>query len=300
MSSFKAYLSLKKKSARDYLEICKPRVVLMMLVTVLVGMVLASDSWPAWHCVIATFIGVGACASSAAAINHWVDRQIDARMKRTQHRPVAEGRLAAAQVLPFAAFLGVLGLVILQIWVNTLTMVLTFLTLIGYAWVYTGYLKRATPQNIVIGGLAGAAPPLLGWTAITNALDPVALLLVLIIFVWTPPHFWALAIYREEEYKKVKIPMLPVIYGVPFTKRMIFLYSILLLIVSELPLLVGMSGIGYGLVALGLGGKFTYEAKKLIKTDDPKVAFKLFQFSIVYLLILFVAILIDHIWRSYV
>jgi heme o synthase len=300
VKSLKQSLNLKEISARDYLEICKPRVVMMMLVTVWVGMILASDTWPAWSVVMATLIGVGACASSAAAINHLLDKKIDARMKRTQNRPVADGRLSAAQVIPFAALLGVFGLMILLVFVNALTMGLTFLTLIGYALVYTGYLKRATPQNIVIGGLAGAAPPLLGWTAVTNVLDPAALLLVLIIFTWTPPHFWALAIYREEEYKKVQIPMLPVIYGVSFTKRMIFLYSILLLIVSELPLLVGMSGIGYGLVALGLGGRFIYDAKKLTKTDDPKTAFQLFRFSIVYLLLLFVAILIDHVWRNYV
>jgi protoheme IX farnesyltransferase len=284
----------------DYLEVCKPRVVLMMLVTVLVGMVLASETSPALGLMLATLFGVGACASSAAAVNHWLDRQIDARMKRTQHRPVADGRLSAAQVLPFAAIMGVLGLTVLVEYVNNLTALLTFVTLIGYAGIYTGYLKHATPQNIVIGGLAGAAPPLLGWTAVTNTLDPVALLLVLIIFTWTPPHFWALAIYREEEYKTVQVPMLPVVYGVSFTKKMIFLYSVLLIIVSELPFLVGMSGRGYALVALGLGGKFVYDAWLLKKTSEPKKAFQLFRYSIVYLFILFIAMLLDHVWRSHV
>lgn len=279
---------------RDYIELCKPRVVLLMLLTVIVGMYLATPGWVDLSLISFTLIGVGFCAGSAAAINHLVDRHIDSIMARTKKRPVAHGRVSVSQALWFALIMGGLGLTILVVFVNQLTALLTFITLIGYAGVYTGYLKRATSQNIVIGGLAGAAPPLLGWTAVTNHLDPQALLLVLIIFTWTPPHFWALAIYRFEEYQHAQIPMLPVTHGIQFTKLNIYLYTILLLVVSILPFTVGMSGWLYLIGALGLGCRFLFWAHKLYRTDKAVVAMQTFRFSIVYLMLLFVFLLIDH------
>lgn len=279
---------------RDYLELCKPRVVLLMLLTVLVGMYLATPTWVELPLLIATLVGIGFCAGSAAAINHLVDRHIDSIMARTKKRPIAHGRISVVHALWFALVLGILGLLILVFFVNQLTAFLTFISLIGYAGIYTGYLKRATSQNIVIGGLAGAAPPLLGWTAVTNHLDPQALLLVLIIFTWTPPHFWALAIYRIEEYQNAQIPMLPVTHGIRYTKLYVYLYTILLLVVSVLPVIVGMSGAIYLIAALALGGRFLYWAHKLYRTEKPLVAMQTFRFSIVYLMMLFVFLLIDH------
>lgn len=279
---------------RDYLELCKPRVVLLMLLTVLVGMYLASPGWVNLFLVFSTLVGVGLCAGSAASINHLVDRHIDSMMARTQKRPVARGRVSVTQALCFATTIGVLGLAILMLFVNQLTAWLTFITLIGYAGVYTGYLKRATSQNIVIGGLAGAAPPLLGWTAVTNQLDPQALLLVLIIFTWTPPHFWALAIYRYEEYQHAQIPMLPVTHGIKFTKLSIYLYTILLIVVSILPFIIGMSSWLYLTGALTLGLRFLLWSHRLYRTEKAVVAMQTFRFSIVYLMMLFVFLLVDH------
>jgi heme o synthase len=281
---------------RDYLELCKPRVVMLMLLTVLVGMYLASPGWVPLDLVFYSVLGIGCCAGSAAAINHVVDRRIDALMVRTQKRPVAHGRMSEKQAIYFAVLLGIFGLTVLTCWVNALTAVLTFVTLMGYAGIYTGYLKRATPQNIVIGGLAGAAPPLLGWTAVTGYFDAHALLLVLIIFAWTPPHFWALAIYRLEEYKKAEIPMLPVTHGVWFTKLHVLLYTILLLISTALPVVVGMSGVIYAVVAGLLGVRFLWWAIKLYRTEKGVVAMQTFRFSIVYLMLLFVGLLFDHYW----
>jgi protoheme IX farnesyltransferase len=282
---------------RDYLELCKPRVVALMLLTAMVGMFLAAPKGSlsiSWSLSLAALLGIGLTAGSAAAVNHLVDKRIDGLMRRTHKRPVAVGRVSVSQAALFASILGCIGLFVLVFFVNTLTAVLTFISLIGYAGVYTGFLKRATPQNIVIGGLAGAAPPLLGWTAISNHLDPQALLLVLIIFTWTPPHFWALAIYRYEDYKKAEIPMLPVTHGIWFTKLFVLLYTILLLIVSILPFLVAMSGLFYLLGALILGCWFLYWAINLYVRDEPVVAMRTFRFSIVYLLALFVLLLIDH------
>ncbi len=279
---------------RDYIELCKPRVVLLMLLTVLVGMYLAAPGWISLSLLGTSLLGVGFCAGSAAAINHLVDHRIDAIMARTKKRPVAHGRVSVNQAALFAVVMGTIGLGVLVFWVNKLTALLTFVTLIGYAGIYTGYLKRATPQNIVIGGLAGAAPPLLGWTAVTNQLDPQALLLVLIIFTWTPPHFWALAIYRHEEYQHAEIPMLPVTHGIQFTKLNIYLYTILLVVVSLLPFVVGMSGLFYLLGALVLGARFLFWAHKLYGTEKAVVAMQTFRFSIVYLMLLFVFLLIDH------
>lgn len=279
---------------RDYLELCKPRVVLLMLLTVVVGMYLAAPGWIDLSLVFASLTGIGLCAGSAAAINHLVDRRIDSIMARTKKRPVALGRVSVVQALYFALIIGILGLAILVVFVNILTALLTFVTLIGYAGIYTGYLKRATPQNIVIGGLAGAAPPLLGWTAVTNQMDPQALLLVLIIFTWTPPHFWALAIYRFEEYKNAQIPMLPVTHGIAFTKLSVYLYTILLIVVSILPFIVGMSGLLYLVGALGLGSRFLFWSYRLYRSENPALAMQTFRFSIIYLMLLFVFLLVDH------
>lgn len=279
---------------RDYLELCKPRVVALMLLTVVVGMYLASPGWVPMPTLFATLVGIGCCAGSAAAINHLVDKRIDALMQRTSKRPVAQGRVSARQACYFALAIGFIGLIILVAFINRLTALMTFITLIGYAGIYTGYLKRATPQNIVIGGLAGAAPPLLGWVAITNQLDPQALLLVLIIFTWTPPHFWALAIYRLEEYRHAAIPMLPVTHGVAFTKLNILLYTILLLTVSILPFIVGMSGRLYLIGAFLLGARFLYWAILLYLQENPTIAMRTFRFSIFYLMMLFIFLLFDH------
>lgn len=279
---------------RDYLELCKPRVVLLMLLTVVVGMFLAAPGWVSLTTLSASLLGIGLCAGSAAAVNHLVDKRIDAIMARTKKRPVAHGRISVAQAFWFALTLGVVGLVVLGYFVNILTAILTFITIIGYAGVYTGYLKRATPQNIVIGGLAGAAPPLLGWTAVANQLDPQALLLVLIIFTWTPPHFWALAIYRFDDYKHAEIPMLPVTHGIRFTKLNVLLYTILLVVVSVLPFVVGMSGWLYLIGALLLGARFLYWAILLYRTDQSTLAMRTFRFSIVYLMLIFILLLIDH------
>lgn len=279
---------------RDYVELCKPRVVLLMLLTVVVGMYLATPGWVNLFLLATSLLGIGLCAGSAAAINHLVDKRIDSLMARTKKRPVARGQVSVHQAFWFALIMGSLGLIILVVFVNQLTACLTFITLIGYAGIYTGYLKRATSQNIVIGGLAGAAPPLLGWTAVTNQLDPQALLLVLIIFVWTPPHFWALAIYRYEEYQHAKIPMLPVTHGIPFTKLNVYLYTILLVVVSMLPFVIGMSGLFYLLGALVLGARFLFWSHTLYRTDKPVVAMQTFRFSIIYLMLLFVFLLFDH------
>jgi protoheme IX farnesyltransferase len=279
---------------RDYLELCKPRVVLLMLLTSLVGMYLSAPGWVDLYLLTSALLGIGLCAGSAAAVNHLVDRRIDSIMARTKNRPIAVGRVSVLQAASFACIMGVSGLTILVLFVNKLTALLTFITLIGYAGVYTGYLKRATPQNIVIGGLAGAAPPLLGWTAVTNELDPQALLLVLIIFTWTPPHFWALAIYRFEEYQNAEIPMLPVTHGIEFTKLNVYLYTVLLVVVTTLPFIVGMSGLLYLVASLLLGGRFLMWAHYLYRTEKPRVALQTFRFSIVYLMMLFVFLLVDH------
>ncbi len=278
---------------RDYMALCKPRVVALMLLTVVVGMYLAPGP-VFFSTLVISLMGIGLVASAAAAINHIVDRRIDAIMARTQQRPVAQGRITVMHATWFATGIGVLGLALLAIWINPLTACLTFLTLVGYAGVYTGYLKRATPQNIVIGGLAGAAPPLLGWTAVTNHLDPQAFLLVLIIFTWTPPHFWALAIYRFKDYQHADIPMLPVTHGIRYTKLNVLLYTILLLLVSALPFVIGMSGWLYLIGAMVLGGRFMYWAIALLRCETPQVAMRTFRFSIIYLMALFVLLLCDH------
>lgn len=278
----------------SYLELCKPKVVALIVFTAVVGMFLAVPGMVPWQPLIFGTLGIGLAASSAAAINHFIDRRADAEMARTKGRPLPKGDLNTRQVLAFAAGLGLLSMVILAVMVNLLTAALTFLSLIGYAIIYTVYLKHATPQNIVIGGAAGAAPPVLGWTAVTGQIDPYALLLFLIIFVWTPPHFWALAVARRDDYAKAKIPMLPVTHGVEFTRLHILFYSILLMIVSIFPYLTGMTGPFYLVCAVVLGVMFLYYAAKLKKTASDAVAMKAFKFSIIYLMLLFAALLVDH------
>ena len=279
---------------KSYYQLCKPNVVYMMLICAFVGMLLAEQTVSSYFYLFIALTGIALCAASAAAINQVVDREADASMTRTDQRPLPKGDLSVIHASIFAFVIGLLGSMILYLYVNTLTMILTIGSLIGYAFIYTVYLKRATPQNIVIGGLAGAAPPLLGWSSVTNTIDPFALLLVLIIFVWTPPHFWALAIYRKEEYAKESIPMMPVTHGVAFTKLQIVLYTIILFIVSVLPYVVLMSGIIYLVSALVLSTIFLYYSVNLFYSDDDQDAMNTFQYSIYYIFSIFLALLVDH------
>ncbi|WP_312961556.1 heme o synthase [Stutzerimonas nitrititolerans] len=279
---------------RDYLELTKPRVVLLMLITSLVGMFLATRAGVPWTVLLFGNLGIALCAGGAAAVNHVVDRQIDSVMARTHKRPLAEGRVSPAAALTFALVLGVAGLLLLLAFTNALAAWLTLASLIGYAVIYTGFLKRATPQNIVIGGLAGAAPPLLGWVAVTGQVSAEPLLLVLIIFAWTPPHFWALAIHRKAEYAKVNIPMLPVTHGEHYTKVHILLYTVALLAVSFMPYAIHMSGPLYLTAAALLGARFLYWAVVLYRDSRPHAAIRTFKFSIWYLFALFIALLVDH------
>jgi len=279
---------------KSYYQLCKPNVVYMMLICAFVGMLLAEQQVQSFGYLFVALLGIAFCAASAAAVNQVIDRNTDASMTRTDQRPLPQGELSPTHASMFALALGISGSLILYFFVNTLTMILTLASLVGYAFIYTIYLKRATPQNIVIGGLAGAAPPLLGWSSVTNTIDPYALLLVLIIFVWTPPHFWALAIYRKDEYAKESIPMLPVTHGVIFTKLQIVLYTIILFIVSVLPYVVLMSGEIYLFSALVLSTVFLYYSVNLYFSKDDQDAMKTFQFSIYYIFLIFLALLIDH------
>ncbi len=281
-------------SWRNYFELCKPKVVILIIFTAIVGMLLAVPGIPPLDLLIYGTIGIGLASSSAAAINHFIDQKADAEMARTQNRPLPTGDLNSQNVLVFAAILGIIAMFVLVVFVNLLTAALTLLSLIGYAVIYTVYLKHLTPQNIVIGGAAGAAPPVLGWCAITGEIHPHALLLFLIIFIWTPPHFWALAVAKREEYAKAKIPMLPVTHGPEFTRLQILLYTVLLLIVTLLPYLTGMSSLIYLGTALMLGFGFIYYAIKMMLDKDNKTAMKTFFYSINYLMIMFAALLIDH------
>lgn len=284
--------------SRQYWALTKPRVVALIVFTALVGMFLAVPGLPPWREAIFGLLGIWLAAASAAAINHLIDQRIDKVMVRTADRPLATGALQPVQVLAFAVLLGALSMTILVTLVNALTAALTFASLIGYAIVYTGFLKRATPQNIVIGGIAGAAPPLLGWAAVTGMNNPWdwahALLLVLIIFVWTPPHFWALAIFRREDYARALVPMLPVTHGVEYTRWQILLYTVLLVVVTVLPWLVGMSGLFYLGGALVLGAVFLWYAWKLLDPPDEFFAMRVFNYSVVYLMALFAFLLVDH------
>lgn len=283
-----------KASWRDYLTLCKPRVVALMILTSAIGMLLATDGWVPWQVMLLGNVGIALCAGSAAAINHFVDRQIDQKMNRTCGRPIADGRLSATQAVGFAMIIGLMGMTILSVFINALTAWLTLASLLGYALVYTVFLKRATPQNIVIGGIAGAAPPLLGWVAVTGSIEPGALLLVLIIFAWTPPHFWALAIARKEEYAKADIPMLPVTHGEQYTKLHIVLYTIILLAVSVLPFVIHQLSWIYLTGSVILGGIFLGFVVKLYRDPESKAAMPTFAYSITYLMLLFMVMLLDH------
>ncbi|QIR13242.1 heme o synthase [Shewanella aestuarii] len=279
---------------RAYFEMTKPKVVALMLLTVLVGMCLAVPGAVPLQPLLVGMTGIALMAGAAAAFNHLIDRRIDGLMARTYNRPLPKGKISGTKAGIFAVSIGILGFVLLYAWVNPLTAWLTFASLIGYALVYTAYLKRATSQNIVIGGLAGAMPPLLGWTAVTNELHGHALLLVIIIFTWTPPHFWALAIHRKKEYAKVDIPMLPVTHGVEFTKTCILLYTILLAIACLLPVLVGMCGPVYLVGSTLLSCGFIYKAWQLKYHDYQGLAMNVFKFSIYHLMVLFIVLLVDH------
>ena len=279
---------------RDYYELGKPRVVLLIVFTAVVGMLLATPALPPFNALVFGTLGIGLAASAAAAINHVLDRRFDIQMSRTRFRPIPSGHLSEQRALAYACALAVLSVVVLVGLVNWLTAILTFCSLIGYAIIYTLWLKHATPQNIVIGGAAGAAPPVLGWVAVTNHVDPYSLLLFLIIFTWTPPHFWALAIARRDEYAKAGIPMLPVVYSVEFTRLHILLYTILLVLVTMLPYLTGMSGLIYLAGAVLLGGAFIYYALALLTRPTELLPMKTFGFSITYLAVLFTVLLVDH------
>lgn len=281
-------------SWKDYYELCKPNVVFTIVFTAIAGMFLAVPGMPPINLVIYGTIGIGLASASAAAINHFIDQKIDAKMARTHNRPLPTGKLNSKNVLLFAAVLGVISMVILVFYVNTLTAVLTFLSHLGYSIIYTIFLKHATPQNIVIGGAFGATPPVLGWCAITGEVHPYALLLFLIIFIWTPPHFWPLAVARRKEYTDADIPMLPVTHGVKYTQLHIFLYTILLFIVSLLPYLTGMSGIIYLFSAILLGIVFIYFAIKMMSVTDNKIAKTTFFYSLFYIVGIFTALLVDH------
>ncbi|MCC6074890.1 heme o synthase [Pseudomonas sp. GCM10022188] len=278
----------------DYLELTKPKVVVLMLITSLVGMLLASDGWVPWSVLLLGNLGIALCAGAAAAVNHVVDRRIDALMARTRLRPLVAGRVSPRAALLFAFVLALAGQALLLAATNPLTAWLTLASLVGYAVIYTGFLKRATPQNIVIGGIAGAAPPMLGWTAVTGHLDAEALLLVLIIFAWTPPHFWALAIHRKDDYTKAEIPMLPVTHGERYTKLHILLYTLILFAVSLLPFVIHMSGPLYLAGAVLLGARFLDWAWALYRDSRPQAALRTFKYSITYLFALFIVLLADH------
>ena len=280
---------------RDYYELTKPRVVMLIVFTAIVGMFVSVPGWPGLMPLLFGTLGIGLAASSAAVYNHMLDARIDIQMMRTRGRPLPQGKLTEKSALTFATTLCIISMLILWFLVNPLTAILTFFSLIGYAVIYTVWLKRATPQNIVIGGAAGAAPPILGWTAVTNQVEAGALLMFLIVFVWTPPHFWALAIARKEEYAKVDIPMLPVTHGEAYTRLNILLYSILLVLVTILPYLIGMSGVIYLLTAIVLDVYFMYYAIQMYRVpDDMELPMKMFRYSISYLGFLFAALLVDH------
>jgi protoheme IX farnesyltransferase len=280
--------------ARQYWSLTKPRVVALIVFTAVIGMFLAVPGLPPLREALLGTLGIWLAASSAAAINQLLDSRIDAQMARTSWRPLVSGTLTPRQALLFALVLAALSMTVLVLWVNPLTALLTFFALIGYAVVYTVYLKRATPQNIVIGGIAGAAPPALGWAAVTGQLHPHALLLVLVIFVWTPPHFWALAIFRRDDYARAMVPMLPVTHGVQYTRWQILFYTVLLVLVTVLPWATGMSGLFYLGGALVLGVVFLWYAWRLMDPPDELYAMRVFNYSIVYLMALFAFLLLDH------
>ena len=278
----------------DYLVLCKPKVVSLIVFTAIVGMFLATPNMVPWDVLLYGTLGIGLAASSAAAINHVIDHRIDSIMARTKQRPLPEGKVSIVNAIIFAWFLGTISMGILAFLVNPLTAGLTALSLIGYSFIYSMFLKRATPQNIVIGGAAGAAPPVLGWTAVTGTLDPNALLLFLIIFVWTPPHFWALAIYRREDYAKAAIPMLPVTHGLTYTRRQILIYTLILVVTTLIPYAAYMAGEVYLVGIILLNAIFLTYVVRMQFNHSDLLAYKTFKFSIVYLGLLFLLLFIDH------
>jgi len=284
----------KRASWRDYYEMTKPRVVMMMILTAMVGMFLAVPGMVPLDALLWGNVGIALVASAGAVVNHLIDHRIDTIMQRTLKRPIPQGKVTPTQALLFACAICLSGMAILMWLVNPLCAWLTLASFVGYAIIYTGWLKRATPQNIVIGGLSGAMPPLLGWTAVTGTVEPGGLLLVLIIFAWTPPHFWPLAIHRKNDYAKTNIPMLPVTHGEALTKLHTLLYTIIMLVVSVMPYLTGMSGVFYLVSALVLGAGFLYHSINLMVTKRPQAAMQTFRFSIFYLIALFIVLLIDH------
>jgi protoheme IX farnesyltransferase len=290
-------LSLPRRGWRDFLELTKPKVSLLIVFTAIVGMVLASPGLVPLPALVFGTIGIALASSSAAAFNHILDRRIDKQMPRTRRRPLATGNLRAGPALAFAGVLGVGSIATLWVSVGSLCALLTFGSLIGYALIYTRWLKHATPQNIVIGGAAGAAPPVLGWVAVTHSIDTQALVLFLIILTWTPPHFWSLAIARRDEYAKVGIPMLPVTHGIPYTRRQILLYTVVLSVCTLIPAVIGMSGMIYLAAALILDARFIYLASALNRGVRPDLPMRTFRFSITYLMALFGALIVDHYWK---
>ncbi len=286
--------AIEAASWRDFYELCKPRVVMLMILTAIIGMLLAVPGMVPLDILLLGNLGIALSAASAAVVNHLVDRHVDRKMARTLNRPLARGRVEPLHASLFALALGLSGMLLLVVFVNTLTAVLTLASLLGYAVIYTLFLKRATPQNIVIGGIAGATPPLLGWTAVTGEIHGHALLLVLIIFAWTPPHFWALAIHRRDEYASAEIPMLPVTHGILYTKMHVLLYTIILVLVSVLPYSTGMLGPVYLAGALVLGAGFLYWSLAMFLGSRPTVCMDTFRYSIFYLMALFVMMLLDH------
>ncbi|MCP5036114.1 MAG: protoheme IX farnesyltransferase [Rhodobacteraceae bacterium] len=284
---------------KQYLVLCKPKVVLLIAFTALVGMLLAVPGLPDLRLFFAALVGISLASASGAAINHWVDRRIDAKMARTFNRPLPQGEISPIRALGFALALGVAGLGLLAIEVNLLTTLLTALSLIGYAVIYTVYLKHATPYNIVWGGAAGATPPLLGWVAVTGTVGAEAFLLFAIIFLWTPPHFWSLAIKRRKDYARAGVPMLPVTHGVAFTKRQIVAYTVFLNIAALIPFAIGMSGLLYLGAAFWLGTGFLRQAFLLMRSDDDRQALHTFKFSVHYLMWLFAAFLGDHLIAAF-
>jgi len=281
-------------TCNSFYELCKPRVVMMLVFTAVIGMFLATPGMVPWQPLVFGTLGIGLAAASAAAINQVVDQKIDKAMRRTEDRPLPQGNISNSQALFFAIVLGVIAMAILIFLVNGLTAWLTFLSLIGYAVIYTMYLKHATPQNIVIGGAAGAAPPVLGWVAVTGTIDPDSLMLFLIIFAWTPPHFWALAIHRRDEYAKVDVPMLPVTHGIEYTRLQVLLYTIIMIAVTLMPFATRMSGVVYLGGVLILDAIFLYYAIKMQSGKDESIPIKTFAYSIIYLMLLFALLLIDH------
>ena len=281
---------------REFIILTKPRVNLLIMFTAIVGMLLAHQSTLNYELIFFASIGIGLAASAAAIINHVVDQRIDSIMDRTKSRPLVNGSIKPLHAIYFALFLSFSSISLLYILVNTLTALLTLLSIIIYSFIYSVYLKNLTSQNIVIGGIAGAMPPLLGWTSITNQIEPFPLVLFLIIFLWTPPHFWALAVYKYEDYKKAEIPMLPVTHGKDFARLHIFLYSILLFCITLFPFILGLSGFIYLAGATIIGLKFVIDAYDLMITKSDRRAIRLFKYSITYLAILFAALLIDHYW----